>query len=46
MQDYRGLTVEQATQRAYDIGDLEEAQLEQKFNPNDTVKSCWQLKVG
>ena len=30
VQDYRGLTVEQATQRAYDIGDLEEAQLEQK----------------
>ena len=46
MQDYRGLTVEQATQRAYDIGDLEEAQLEQKFNPNDTVKSCYKLESG
>ena len=30
VQDYRDLTVEQATQRAYEIGDLEEVQLEQK----------------
>lgn len=30
VQDYRGLTVEEATQRAYDIGDLKEVQVEQK----------------
>ena len=46
VQDYRGLTVEQATQRAYDIGDLEEASLSKKFNPNDTVKSCYKLESG